>query len=161
MGIFHRFVKKRRMLIALRRMDYRIFWPFLVMATITFSSNWNVPPMGPEIEWIAIDKVAHVAIYGLLATLWVRLGGSTHISSKALAGAAVATLLFGMTDEWMQSRNPVRTFEWADLLADTTGMVLALGAWSLLPWYRRMLEQCLRSRSAPPPPTTASAEVVP
>jgi VanZ family protein len=147
---FHELVNKPDHKIPSPPRQTRFLWPFLVMSTISFASTWSVPPSGPDVDWIAVDKVAHVAVYGLLATLWARGFAISWPLSKAALGAALATIGFGLIDEFLQSRNPVRTFEYADLAADVAGTLLALACWLGWPWYRRTLELSLFPRPSRP-----------
>ena len=85
---------------------------------------------------VNFDKVAHFSVYGLLATLIVRLGRGPRAAALAL----VLTSLYGSSDEWHQSLVPGRTSEVADWIADTGGAALAIALYTLWPWYRARLE---------------------
>jgi VanZ family protein len=117
----------------------KVFWPLLVAVTIFFASSQE-HVAAPEI--VNIDKVAHFAVYGLLATLLVRLGHRP----RAIWLALLATSLYGASDEWHQYFVPGRSCELGDWIADTIGGALAIALYRLWPWYRARLEAPL-SRS--------------
>ena len=74
-----------------------------------------------------VDKVAHLALYGVLGML------STHAmmrapgwpGARALATVIVGVSLFGALDEWHQALIPGRTPDFRDWLADTAGATAA------------------------------------
>lgn len=69
--------------------------------------NWN-------------DKAQHIAIFALFALLW-RLAGFRFVT------AAVAGVLFGALIEGLQYVLPInRSADWADLFADSIGVVLGM-----------------------------------
>ena len=78
-----------------------------------------------------IDKICHLAIYGLLAltVLWC-LGPEKQDS---LVKVALKTILFclvyGLSDEFHQSYIPQRSVSGLDLLADLTGAILVCAMW--------------------------------
>jgi VanZ family protein len=88
------------------------------------------------------DKIGHFLVYGLLATLLLRLGRNSRAWWLALA----VTSLFGVSDEWHQSFVPGRSSEWGDWVADTAGAALAIGLYAGWPWYRDRLEADLRPK---------------
>jgi len=117
----------------------KIFWPLLVAATIFLASTRSVVA-APGIS--NFDKVAHFSVYGLLATLLVRLGHGR----RAIGLALLATSLYGASDEWHQYYVPGRSCEFGDWLADTLGGALALALYTGWPWYRTRLEAPLREK---------------
>ena len=108
-------------------------WPVLVAAGIFLASSRS-DIAAPSIE--GSDKVAHFAIYGLLATLMVRLGRGRVAPWIAVLLASV----YGVSDEWHQSSTPGRSVEVADWLADTGGATLAVAMYTFWSWYRTLLE---------------------
>ena len=128
----------------------KTFWPLLVAATIFWASSHSqvAAPGIPN-----FDKVAHFSVYGLLATLLVRLGRGP----RAVWLALLATSLYGASDEWHQYFVPGRSCELGDWLADTTGGALAVALYRLWPWYRTRLEAPLMEKRCienPPPVAT-------
>lgn len=108
-------------------------WPLLVAAMI-FLASTRSQVAAPSVE--GSDKIAHFSVYGLLATLVVRL-----IARRQFAWVAVIiTSAYGVSDEWHQSFTPGRSVEVADWLADTMGATLAVGLYVFWPLYRRFLE---------------------
>jgi VanZ family protein len=111
-------------------------WPALVAATIFLASSRSTVA-APGIH--NFDKIAHFSVYGLLATLLVRLGHGP----RAIALALLFTSLYGASDEWHQSYVPGRSTELADWCADTLGAALAIALYTGWPWYRTSLEMPL------------------
>ena len=120
------------------------------MGTLMLASHLQVPPAVPSFEWFEIDKLAHLLLYGLLATLWFRALKREGRSRRRLALAFGLTIGFGMVDEVIQSFNAYRYFSLADWVADAVGALVALACYIAWPAYRRLLEQKLiRRRPAP------------
>lgn len=111
-------------------------WPVAIAGLIFFASSQS-KIAGPDVE--GSDKVAHFAIYGLLATLTVRLrrGRVWAILSVLIAS------LYGVSDEYHQSFTPGRSVEAADWLADTLGGLLAVILYTQWTAYRALLERPL------------------
>lgn len=100
----------------------------------------------PDWDLFDFDKLAHFAVYGLLSTLIIRSLTEPSGWRKAALIAWISTVGFGLIDESIQALNPVRDFSLADLVADAAGASIALLAYSLWPFYRRILESHLWGR---------------
>lgn len=103
-------------------------------------------------SFAGMDKLGHLAVFGLLGIAWVRSFDNRCLSpAKRLMLAVLLATGFGMLDEVHQYHNPLRTFEWADLLADFAGSVIACCCYVWLKPLRQLLEteilQSLRLRS--------------
>jgi hypothetical protein len=116
----------------------RWLYPLALAGTVIFASGRG-QVAGPDI--VNFDKLAHLAVFGLLATLVLRSPGLRHAWI-----AVVAVSLFGAADELRQSLTPGRVMEFADWLADSAGALIAVAVYRLWPWYRRLLETPLRLR---------------
>ena len=77
------------------------------------------------------DKPVHFAVYGLLGALvlralargrWFGVGGRTALASIVL------TITYGVSDEWHQSFVPGRTPDSMDLLVNSVGAAVVVGA---------------------------------
>lgn len=90
------------------------------------------------LSFFSADKLAHISVYGLLATHWLRALPRGWTWRPVLAIAI--TVLFGLADELLQMLNPVRTFDPLDWAADVIGAVTAVVAYRYWPLYRKMLE---------------------
>ena len=102
------------------------------------------------------DKMGHFLVYGLLATLLVRLDRSPLGWWLAL----LVTSPYGVSDEWHQSFVPGRSCELGDWVADTAGGALAIALYSGWPWYRAKLEADLGpKRRVEKPPAVATVSV--
>ena len=88
------------------------------------------PPVPPALA--SFDKVAHFAMYALLAALVV-WGWSDR---RAMAIIVPATLLaiaaYGALDEWHQQFIPGRSMDLNDWLADVAGALVGAAAAALL-----------------------------
>ena len=114
-------------------------WPLAIAALIFFASSQS-NLAGPDIE--GSDKVVHFSVYGLLATLVVRLGRTRLAAWLAI----LAVSLYGASDEWHQSFTPGRSVEFADWLADTLGGAVAVLLYTRWGAYRRFLERPVRRK---------------
>lgn len=123
-------------------------WPAALAATIVVASGRG-QVAAPDI--VDFDKVAHAAVFGLLATLVHRNG----FPPRQAWLPVLLVSLFGALDEWHQSFTPGRSVEVADWVADTVGAALAVTIYVNWTAYRRWLERGLNSRvenSGPMPP---------
>lgn len=114
-------------------------WPLAVAALIFIASSRPHIP-GPAVP--SIDKMAHFAVFGLLATAIVRLGTGW----RAVLMAVVLASGYGVFDEWHQSFTPGRTVEVGDWVADTMGAIVAATLYGAWPRYRAFLEMPLRRK---------------
>ncbi len=74
-----------------------------------------------------MDKLAHVGAYALLGFLFFRLFQSTSILKSAVRLvilSALASSLYGISDEIHQHFVPSRTADIMDVMADVTGSFL-------------------------------------
>ncbi len=117
---------------------------FLVMGTIFFLSHQSGDTLDLPL-FPGMDKICHLAIYGLLAmtVLWC-LGPEKPVSPVRVALKTVLfCLVYGMSDEFHQSFIPLRSVSGLDLLADLAGSMLVCGTWlmnrklraSMQSWY--------------------------
>lgn len=111
-------------------------WPILLAATLFIASGQS-DVAAPA--WAHADKVFHVLVYGLLATLAAR----TQRPQRYWLGVVFASV-YGLFDEFRQTLTPGRMMEMADWAADTGGALLAVGLYAAWPAYRRVLELDLR-----------------
>ena len=116
-----------------------IAWPFIMAATITWCSGHAAAV--PEVDWLAVDKVGHFALYGALATAIARIPALARWPLIRLWWALVLASAYGLGDEFRQSLTAgVRTCDWHDWAADTAGATLAVALYMYWPWYRRWME---------------------
>lgn len=82
-----------------------------------------------------LDKLAHLAIYGLLAACLIRAFGPRMRQSRpgaVLMITILCCLLYGISDEFHQSFIPGRSVSGLDILADTAGALLVGVVWLLI-----------------------------
>ncbi len=130
-------------------------WPLAVAGTIVWASDHGRVAVPRFTTWVPdFDKIAHFSVYGLLATLLVRVMPTRRGPWVAI----VVVSLFGVSDEWHQSYTPGRSSDVMDWLADTVGAALAVAMYCGWSWYRRALEARWQRRTplvapeAPPKP---------
>ncbi len=124
----------------------RWWQPVAITVAITLVSREPTPAL-PDFSLVSQDKIGHFAVYGALATAWVRCGQPGQRPTAfwmALAFGWAAG--FGLLDELHQSRVPGRFFEWADWLADVLGAGTAVALYRWCPWWRTPLEWSLLRR---------------
>ena len=112
----------------------RLLPPAGVMAGIFFLSHQpgDVLPL-PALP--GLDKLAHFAVYGLLAATLIRACRPTIRQvrpGRVVAVTILGCLLYGLTDEFHQSFIPGRFVSLQDILADTLGALTVAVAWLLV-----------------------------
>jgi VanZ family protein len=118
----------------------KLWGPILLMVAISlFSGSAGVQLEGWS--FVGIDKLGHLAVFGLLGVAWVRwLLQMGYGQAMVFLLAVVLTTLFGFSDELHQYLNPLRTFEWADLMADFSGAAIASALYLKTPFFKSFLE---------------------
>ena len=107
----------------------------LVLAVILAS----LAPGGPDMRWVASDKLLHAVSYACLA-FWF----SGIYRKSRFPWILGGLMLLGLVLELIQGRLSYRSFEYLDLLANAVGALLGLGvaAWlagSWCAWLERRL----------------------
>jgi VanZ family protein len=100
---------------------------------IVIQSHLPSPIELPEVSHV--DKLLHLAAYGLMAVLFYRtyLSGWPRARKRRLLWAsAVSAALFGLSDEIHQFFVPYRTADPLDFLADSVGAFLGAAAYQRL-----------------------------
>jgi VanZ family protein len=123
---------------------WRWGYPIALAAMVVVASGRS-QVAAPSI--VNIDKLVHFSIFGLIASLVVRLLGG-----RRWWAAVVLVSAFGVSDEIRQSFTPGRSMEFADWVADTAGALVAVLLYANWAWYRRLLESpiCFRRRGVLP-----------
>lgn len=115
-------------------------WPLAVAAAVFWASSHSRLAAPEFTSWMEnFDKLVHFSVYGLLATLTLRVTRGRSAPWVAL----VVVSLFGVSDEWHQSFVPGRASSAADWVADTLGAALAVSLYWSWGTYRRWLEKPL------------------
>ena len=120
--------------------DCTYLWPVLLVIVIFVSSGSQdlaVPDLGFQFH---IDKIAHILVFGLVATLIIRTPKFNDLSLQSVLTTTLITSVYGACDEFRQSLTPTRSVEFADWLADTFGAFAAVTLYAKWHWYRRLLE---------------------
>lgn len=116
-----------------------MLWPLSLAVSITLLSGRSIPPMPPH-DIIHIDKLAHLLVFGLLATAIYRAFPPTFAAPRRTLWAICLTIIFGLADELHQGTTPGRTMDFWDWLADALGAVIAVGVYRYWGLYRAVLE---------------------
>jgi VanZ family protein len=107
------------------------YWlPVILYCLLIFiQSSYPATQSLPSIPHI--DKLAHAGAYALLGFLIFRVFQSTRIQKSVVllvTLSALASSLYGISDEIHQYFVPSRTADIMDVLADVAGSVLGAGA---------------------------------
>lgn len=121
------------------------------MAAISVASGGN--PMVPKISFFSADKLAHLLIFGLLATAFYRAANPAWTKAARAIFAISVTALFGLVDELHQSATPGRYMEIDDWVADVAGAILAVYVYRGWAGYRHCLELAVFKRKRQATPT--------
>lgn len=99
-----------------------------LIAGLSLVPAWVFPPSATQVP--GMDKVVHVALYGMLGALLRWAAGRDNLSRAAralpLAGAG-----YGLALEWLQiwASDGSRGFTWGDVAANAVGVALG---WQVL-----------------------------
>ena len=111
---------------------------FLTMGTIFLLSQQTGDRLSlPALP--GLDKLAHMAAYGLLAATVLFAMGDRQTSTRphlVIVLTVLFCLLYGISDEFHQSFIPGRTASVYDLIADGGGAALVCALWGK--WRRRI-----------------------
>ena len=105
-----------------------IAWFFVVLILICLPGK-DIPKIG-WLTGIDIDKVIHVAIFGLLTILFCRPFNKSPVNKKErlqyFIKIAIATSIWGLTTEFIQKYFvPGRFFDMMDWASDSLGALIA------------------------------------
>lgn len=119
------------------------FLPALLWACLIFALSVNAPPELPKFDLIGADKIGHLLAYCLLTCccIWgkAKQAAWSHWHTTQMAAWAVLAALYGAALEGVQALTPHRSFDYADMLANTAGA--ALGAVALRVFGRKILRR--------------------
>jgi len=98
------------------------FLAFVLLASAIFFEAFHGPTIDNRII-PNLDKMAHVAAFGLLTFLLLRYLRSIGFANgwRILLGVGLTITVMGVLDEWVQSMVPGRTASPMDVLADVAG----------------------------------------
>lgn len=141
--------------------DVLWYWgPVALYAGLIFylSSQSHPEQYVPEFVLLKLsDKVLHAIEYALLGLLWYRAfrhAAGTWGGRYAVLLALVATMIYGVTDEWHQAFVPFREPDRWDLAADLLGTLGSVLTWA---WIDRRKLQAWEDGIGQP--ATASSSV--
>lgn len=117
---------------------YSYFWPFIIVTAVFFASG-QTTIAAPKME-LSVDKLAHFAVFGMLATSIIRLKPFTNNGWRGGLVVWILVAVYGGLDEYRQSFTPGRSVEFDDWLADILGAAAAVSLYLTWPAYRKFLE---------------------
>jgi VanZ family protein len=82
----------------------RLVFPILLIVTVFFASGTSLHVNLPDFH--SPDKLVHLLIFGLMATLVIRVAYNPKRPWRSGLVAILATSLYGIVDEFRQSFTP-------------------------------------------------------
>jgi VanZ family protein len=116
----------------------KTFFAAALMITIFWASSQSMGGKTPSIN--IPDKWAHLLLYGLLATLYLRHPFILSKGAKGVFWAIAAASLYGASDEFHQKFVDGRYADVGDWVADTLGAIFAASLYYIWIPYRKLLE---------------------
>ncbi len=109
-----------------------VIWALIIMALTSY------PKLSvPDFDFNAMDKVAHFAVYFILALLVTRamVQGKTKINNHIFFQSLIINSCFGLFDELHQIPIPGRVGDIFDLSADILGILFALFVFKIFHFF--------------------------
>jgi len=120
-------------------------WPLAIVLAIFMASS-SKDLAAPSIDF-SYDKLAHLLVFGLLATAVLRIPRIFNLGWRGVFMAIALISLYGALDEYRQSFTAGRAVELGDWIADTLGAIIASIVYYKWHCYRRLLEWPTSSQS--------------
>jgi VanZ family protein len=119
---------------------YRTWWLALGWLGVAVVLVLSLVPLSGDLPE-GSDKLSHFAVYGVL-TFWF---GMLHPGWRRQAVVALGFVAMGVCIEFLQGLTSYRSFEVADMIANTIGVGLGLGVVQtplrhLLVWFEARLQ---------------------
>ncbi|MEC8333636.1 MAG: VanZ family protein [Verrucomicrobiota bacterium] len=111
----------------------------LAVSIFVASSNQHLAVLNVNIPFSA-DKLLHLLIFGLLATLILRTKKQKQLRIRDMIVSISIVSTYGILDEMRQSFTPGRSVELGDWIADTIGAFTAVILYGRYESYRNILE---------------------
>ena len=108
---------------------------YILIALVIYLSVTSSPPL-PDAEIPYFDKVGHLLAYFILMGWFAQI---YHLKKQRLIYACLFVVL-GVAMEFVQSFDPARMAEFADIVANTSGVVIALLI-TRIPAFRLILKK--------------------
>jgi len=112
-------------LFCVRHLHFRYVWLFIGLSmVVTIFTLSLIDLSAPVVEFLWSDKVLHGVAYAGLMGWFAQI--FRHDLTRLLLGLSFVTL--GISIEFLQALTPTRQFDLLDMIANTSGIVLA---WAL------------------------------
>jgi VanZ family protein len=120
------------------KLRFLYFLPSFLWAGLIFALSTNNPAHLPKFKLLSWDKLGHLVFYAVLTLL---LCWAVHKSTAAINAnnqskfwllMVILASVYGAFLEFVQASLPYRSFDYADMLANCLGAVLAIVAWAWL-----------------------------
>jgi len=114
------------------KLRFLYFLPSFLWAGLIFALSTNNPAHLPKFSLLSWDKLGHLTFYAVLCFLlcWAvdktNWGKNKHFIWIVMGCIASA---YGAALEFVQASLPYRSFDYADMLANCIGAILAIIAW--------------------------------
>ena len=103
----------------------------IIILLLTMTPGENMPQTSLWDEILSFDKIAHIFIFAVLVYLMIiglrKQYSYVFLRQYALRTSLITGIAYGLIIEIIQYYIPGRSFELADLLADSAGCFLGLG----------------------------------
>jgi len=122
----------------MKKIPLETIWPPLIIVSVFFASGRShiaAPDFG-----FSLDKLAHFAVFGALATSIIRLDYFQKLAWRGPLVVWAMVSMYGALDEYRQSFTPGRYMEFDDWIADALGAGVAVLLYQAWPAYRCLLE---------------------
>lgn len=100
----------------------------IIIFILSIIAGFHLPKI--EMDWLASDKIGHALAYFSLSFSWLmgwKFYTNITLHRKHIFCIALACIAFGVLMEVLQGTLfTYRTFEWADAIANTVGVILGV-----------------------------------
>ncbi len=109
---------------------FTIFWMVIILL-LTLTPGENMPSTSLWDELLSLDKIAHLFIFSVLVFLMIvglsKQYAYVYLRKYALKISVITGIVYGIIIEIIQQFIPGRSFELADIVADSVGCLIGLG----------------------------------
>ena len=123
----------------------RLIFPIAMIIIVFFASGSSLDLNVPR--FYMQDKLVHFFLFGLVATLVLRVSYHPDRPWRSGLVSILLTSLYGVADEFRQSFTPGREVDVMDWAADTMGALVAATVYIHVPFWRRFLERTFWERA--------------
>ena len=110
---------------------FRAYWPAILWGMFILYATLTPGKSLPSVSLFRFDKLIHLMIFGTFAWLVLRglrlrsVATDGKIKTMLYSLIGLCSILFGIGIEWLQNFIPDRSADIYDVIANTTGIILA------------------------------------